>query len=50
MAWCLTKLSTKPGMPHPDPTYVMSLYWGGRHPQDFYMHELATKWAADLAK
>ncbi len=24
----------------------MSLYWGGRRPQDLYMHELARQWAA----
>ena len=25
----------------------MTLYWGGRRPQDLYMHELATQWAAE---
>jgi CDP-4-dehydro-6-deoxyglucose reductase len=27
----------------------MTLYWGGRRPKDLYMHELATRWAAEHA-
>ena len=26
----------------------MTLYWGGRRPQDLYMHELAQKWAREF--
>ncbi len=26
----------------------MTLYWGGRRPQDLYMHEIALKWASEL--
>ncbi len=26
----------------------VSLYWGGRRPQDLYMHELAQRWAREL--
>lgn len=25
----------------------MTLYWGGRRPQDLYMHQLCLQWAAD---
>ena len=27
----------------------MTLYWGGRRPQDLYMNELCQRWAAELA-
>jgi CDP-4-dehydro-6-deoxyglucose reductase, E3 len=29
------------------PTRPMVLYWGGRRPNDLYMHELPQKWAAE---
>jgi CDP-4-dehydro-6-deoxyglucose reductase len=35
-------------MIHLKSTRPVSLYWGGRRPQDLYMHELCEKWAAEL--
>jgi CDP-4-dehydro-6-deoxyglucose reductase len=35
-------------MIHLKSTRQVSLYWGGRRPQDLYMHELCEKWAAEL--
>jgi CDP-4-dehydro-6-deoxyglucose reductase len=35
-------------MIHLKSTRPVSLYWGGRRPQDLYMHELCEKWAAGL--
>jgi CDP-4-dehydro-6-deoxyglucose reductase len=33
---------------HLKSTRPVSLYWGGRRPQDLYMHELCEQWAATL--
>jgi CDP-4-dehydro-6-deoxyglucose reductase len=35
-------------MIHLKSTRPVSLYWGGRRPQDLYMNELCEKWAAEL--
>jgi CDP-4-dehydro-6-deoxyglucose reductase len=35
-------------MIHLKSTRPVSLYWGGRRPQDLYMHELCEQWAAEL--
>ncbi|GAB3463361.1 CDP-6-deoxy-delta-3,4-glucoseen reductase [Massilia terrae] len=35
-------------MIHLKSTRPVSLYWGGRRPQDLYMHELCEQWARDL--
>lgn len=34
---------------HKDIRRPMTLYWGGRRPQDLYMHALAEQWARELA-
>jgi CDP-4-dehydro-6-deoxyglucose reductase, E3 len=35
-------------MIHLKSTRPVSLYWGGRRPQDLYMHELCEQWAREL--
>jgi CDP-4-dehydro-6-deoxyglucose reductase, E3 len=35
-------------MQHLKSTRPVSLYWGGRRPQDLYMHALCEQWAADI--
>jgi CDP-4-dehydro-6-deoxyglucose reductase, E3 len=35
-------------MMHLKSTRPVSLYWGGRRPQDLYMHELCEQWAREL--
>jgi CDP-4-dehydro-6-deoxyglucose reductase len=35
-------------MIHLKSTRPVSLYWGGRRPQDLYMHELCEQWARDM--
>jgi CDP-4-dehydro-6-deoxyglucose reductase, E3 len=35
-------------MMHLQSTRPVSLYWGGRRPQDLYMHELCEQWAREL--
>ena len=36
-------------MVHKDIRRSLTLYWGGRRQQDFYMHALAERWARELA-
>jgi CDP-4-dehydro-6-deoxyglucose reductase len=35
-------------MIHLKSTRPVSLYWGGRRPQDLYMHELCEQWAREI--